>query len=145
MSNRKSQYVCLIIATIFFSLAISSAALAASSAYAFDMSKLAVDGSENGKFHTLKSGKIYIKGSMYQTEQESLGWTERVSYELRRKSWLSYKSFGTISRNTISGGPNHAVTVSGSYTGDINSSSYYLYVYKPSQGIRVVGSGTLSN
>ena len=136
---QKLLAVATVVATIF-SFGVPS--FAASSSYHFELNYRIVDGKDNGQFHTLNKGTVYIKGEHfdYNYDPGALKNPYDVSYSLLRDRFGPDAKCGTATFD-------HFEDPSGKLgVADKDSSKYYLQVWKgEDDGYNMRGSGEIYN
>lgn len=142
---KRKIFTTIIIAALLFTMSVPT--FAKSSKFGFTLSNRVVDGSENGKYHSLDGGTYAsISGSMVQTGGATETDLKNTIYaELRNKT--SGNSFGVVTLGKPSGGIMRT-TFSGTFderkTG--GGTKYYLIIYRgESDGRTMSGEGTLKD
>lgn len=136
----KSKIFTLFIAVMMVVL-FSAPVFAYSSGYAFTMQLRAVDGSENGQYHSLGASNAHISGKAYV-------------YDSAPGSLGPYDIYYTLHKEVIGVDPNYG-TINGGINGSFSgifpnnggaSDKYYLFIWKvEDDGNDVYGSGGVSN
>ncbi len=142
---KRKIFTTIIIVLLLFTMSVPT--FAKSNAFEFTLSNRVVDGSQNGKYHSLDGGTYAsISGSMIQTGGSTVNDSKYTIYaELCNKT--SGNSFGVVTLGKPTGDITKT-TFSGTFskrkTG--GGTKYYLIIYRgESDGRTMSGSGTLKD
>lgn len=140
MRIKQNALAVLLVSCLFLSFGVTT--YAATSYYGFELNYRVVDGKENGEYHTLNAGTVYISGTheVYSVDAGVITGTAPLYYVLLKDQVGPDVNCGSI-QCSISESPSGVLG-----TADKDSSKYYLQVYKvEDDGYNITGSGKIYN
>lgn len=146
LSKSKRIVIYLLLAFMFLGL-LAMPVLAKSSSWSMKLSYKCrvVDGSANGKYHSLSAGYAKINGSVYPSYVAPGATTpQTLTFQLKNKT--SGNSFGRVTVTPYAK-KNKAKSFSSKYDKKVGGGTkYYLFIYRGVEdGRTIIGNGTLAN